>query len=102
MSMCTPDMTLADYIVQFKFIEALACPYINSMGLVVFGTLMYGAVATSIYIRTGNVAIPTILLFLTGGVVLQQVAGPGVGIATLLVLLTVPLALVLVWYRLAR
>lgn len=84
--MCSAGMKGYEYLTQFEFIKAFACTFANSMGLYVFGTLVYGGIAISIYIRTGSAMIPLVLLLLTGGVVMSQVAAPAVGVATILLL----------------
>lgn len=87
MQMCTEGKDGVDYITDFEFMAAVGCPYFDVAGLLVVGTLVYGAIAGSIYIRTGSVIIPFGLLFLTGGVVMAQVASVAVGLATAVVLL---------------
>lgn len=74
------------YLLDWKFIQAFTCSYANTVGLLVLGMMVYGGVSLSIYIRTGSVVIPSVLLLLTGGVVLSQVAAPVVGIATVMLL----------------
>lgn len=84
--MCDPSMTGFEYLLNFEFIKALTCTYANPIGFLVVGLLVYGGISLSIYIRTGSIIIPFVLLLLTGGVVMQQVAGVAVAIATLVAL----------------
>jgi hypothetical protein len=84
--LCDPSVTGFEYLLDFEFIKALTCTYANSVGFLVMGLLVYGSISLSIYIRTGSVIIPFVLLLLTGGVVMEQVAGVAVAIATIVVL----------------
>lgn len=83
---CDPSVAGQDYLTQFEFIKAFTCTYASAAGFLVTGLLVYGAISLSIYIRTGSVAIPAILVLLTGGVVVVQLAAPAVAVATILVL----------------
>ena len=84
---CDPTMAGQDYLLNYEFIKAFTCTYANTAGLLVTGMVVYGAVSLSIYVRTNSVIIPFVLLLLTGGAVLTQVATPGIAIATLLLLM---------------
>lgn len=87
-SICDPSMTGFEYLLNFEFIKALSCTYFNTAGMLVTGLMVYGAISLSIYIRTGSVIIPFVLLLLTGGAVTTQLAAPALGIAVLLLLVT--------------
>lgn len=90
------------HLLNFEFIKAFTCTYANAAGLLMVGALVYGAVASSIYIRTGSVVIPTILILLTGGAVMGQVAGPAVAIATVMVLTSGAGAMTYLYVRFSR
>ncbi len=77
-----------DYLLDFEFIKAVTCPYADAAGLTVVGLIVFGAIASSIYIRTGSMMLPFGLVMLTGGAVMGAVAGPAVAFATVLVLAT--------------
>lgn len=83
---CDPNTSGITYLLDWQFIQAFTCTYANTAGLLVVGMMVYGGVSLSIYIRTGSVVIPSVLLLLTGGVILGQVATPVVGIATVMLL----------------
>jgi hypothetical protein len=95
---CDPDKTMVDYISNAEFIKALSCPYFNTAGMLVTGMFVYGAISSVIYLRTDSVMIPFVLLLLTGGAITTQLAGPGMAIATIL-LLTVGAGVLTVLYR---
>lgn len=88
MPLCDAATSGFDYLLNFEFIKALTCTYANAAGLLVAGTMVYGGVSLSIYIRTGSVIIPFVLLLTVGGAVLTQVAGVATAMATLLLLTT--------------
>lgn len=100
--LCDPTMSFGDYMRNFAFIKAVTCTYAGTAGLLLTGLLVYGAVGLSIYIRTSSIVIPTVLLLLTGGAVLSQVAAPGVQIATILILVSGGGAVAYLYYRYSR
>lgn len=87
-AVCDPSVDPNSWLLQFEFIKAFVCVYANAAGFLVLGLLVYGAISARIYIQTGSVIIPVVLLLLTGGAVMTQVAAPGVTVAVLMVLVT--------------
>jgi hypothetical protein len=102
MSTCDPQVSEIAYLLNFEFIKAFTCTYFNAAGALVAGLLVYGGVSLSIYIRTDSVLIPTVLLFVTGGAVLSQVAAPGMQIAGLLLATVGAGAVAFLYRRMAR
>lgn len=102
LQVCPPEVGGMEHLLNFEFIKAFTCTYANVAGLLVVGVLVYGAVASSIYIRTGSVVIPAILVLLTGGAVMGQIAGPAVAIATVVVLTTGAGAFTYLYVRFSR
>jgi hypothetical protein len=100
--MCSAGLKGYEYLTDFEFIKAFTCTFADSMGLLVFGMLVYGGVSLSIYIRTGSAMIPLVLLLLTGGVVMSQVAAPVVGVATILLLVMGAGILTILYRRYSR
>lgn len=83
---CDPTIDPSTYLSNFEFIKAFTCVYANSMGFLALGLLVYGAISARIYIQTGSAMIPVVLLLLTGGAVMTQVAAIGTTIAAVLFL----------------
>lgn len=77
-----------DELTNFNFVDAFVGTYADPLGIAVVGLLVFGGIALAIYISTGDVRIPVVLLLLTGGVTLGQMASPAVGIAVIMLLLT--------------
>ncbi len=102
MAVCSASTTGFEYLLQFEFIKAVTCTYANAAGLLVTGLLVYGSISLSIYIRTGSVIIPFVLLLLTGGAVMSQVAGVATAVATLVLLATGAGTLTYLYYRVSR
>lgn len=100
--MCSAGLKGYEYLTNFEFIKAFTCTFANSMGLFVFGTLVYGGISISIYLRTGSAMIPLVLLLITGGVVMAQVAAPVVGMAALLFLIFGAGILTILYQRYSR
>jgi len=95
---CDPNTSEIAYLLNFEFIKAFSCTYFNSAGMLVTGLFVYGGISLSIYIRTDSVLIPTVLMLITGGAVLSQVAAPAIRVAGLL-LVTVGAGAVAYLYR---
>lgn len=83
---CDPAIGFGEYLADFQFIKAMTCTYANAAGFLVTGLLVYGGISLGIYIRTGSVLIPFVLVLTTGGAVLAQIASVGVTIATIILL----------------
>lgn len=91
-----------DHLTNFDFVEAITCTYGDSVGVLVMGMLVFGAVILSIYVRTGSVLIPTVLLLTTGGATIALVAPPAVAAATVLLLCSGAGAITFLYYRYSR
>jgi len=100
--MCSAGLKGYEYLTNFEFIKGFTCTFADSMGLLVFGMLVYGGISMSIYIRTGSAMLPLVLLLITGGVTMTQVAGPAVGVATVLLLVFGAGILTILYYRYSR
>jgi len=97
LQVCTD--TGLNHMLNFEFLKGIGCTYINSAGLLVAGLLLYGGINFSIFIRTGDVRIPVVLTLLTGGVIIPQIAAPGVAVASIALLLTGAGSLTYMYYK---
>lgn len=85
---------------DFEFIQAVTCTFAGPAGgVLVVGTIVFGAIAMSSFIRTGSPIIPLGLLMLTGGAVMSAVAGVATTVATVTFLLVSAGAFAYVYYR---
>lgn len=100
--MCDPSIAGWEYLLNFEIIKAFSCTYANVVGMLVLGLVVYTAVALSIYIRTGSAVIPFVLLLVTGGATMSQVATPAVAAATVLILCTGAGAVTYLYYSYSR
>lgn len=87
LQMCESGMTFADYLHQFDFVPAVVCSYSNRLTLPLLAMMVYAGVAVPIYLRTDSILIPFVLLLLTGGATVGQMAGPAAGLAAVVLLL---------------
>lgn len=71
---------------EFAFGDALVCPFWDQIGQLATGLLVWGAIASAIYVKTGSVMIPYVLLLLLGGAVVSQIASIGVTMASIIIL----------------
>lgn len=86
LQMCDPSKGFLDYITNFQFWKAVTCPYANSVGFLTLGLFVYGSISIPIYLTTGSIIVPAVLLLLVGGAVMSQVAAPATTIAVLVLL----------------
>lgn len=73
--------------------EAMYCPYGTALGELAVGSIIYSGFALNIYIRTGSVMIPFVLVLILGGTVLAQVYAIISVFAGLVVLIGAPLVI---------
>lgn len=99
---CPGNKSGYEYLYDFEFIKAFSCTYFESAGLLVTGLLVFGAVGISLYITQDSVIVPVILLLLIGGAAVPLIAGPGVELAVVVLLITGAGALTYLWYRFTR
>lgn len=98
-AVCQGGKDFGEYMTDFQFIEAVSCVFINSANLAVVATLVYTAVAGSIYIRTGSMVMPFMLLLLVGGAVLTQMAAVSTPVAVLILLVIPAGVIAYAYYR---
>lgn len=102
MQVCDPNKGFVDYLVGLNIPKAITCQFAPTIGILVFGMLVFSGVGLPIYIRTGRVEIPAILLLLTGGAILPYVAAPVFPIVTVLLLVTGAGVMTYLYYRYSR
>jgi len=78
---------LSDLIVDGQFFDAIVCPHTETMGVLVFGLLVYGAIGTSLYVYSGSAVLPLVLTIILGSVVVTQLPGIAVQFAGAVALL---------------
>lgn len=76
---------------NFELWKAAFCPYGAPLGELVVGTLIYGAFALQLFIRTGSVILPFILMMILGATVLGQMLGVIGAFAGIVILVVPPL-----------
>lgn len=84
---CDPNKSGIEHLLDFEFVEAIGCTYADAASFLIVGLLVYTAVASSIYIRTGSMIIPLGILMLGGGAIIGQMAGVASTYAVLLLLI---------------
>ena len=102
MQICSGDASPLERLLNFNFVEAVSCTYIDAAGLLVVGMIVYGAIGLSLYIRTGSMRIPAVLLLLIGGAIVPQIAGPAVSVAVIGIMLLGGGVITLMYYRYSR
>jgi len=102
MQMCSAGKTGPQYLTDFQFVKAFSCTYANSAGFLVTGMLVYGGIMIAIYATTDDIRIPSVLLLLTGGAILSQIAAPGLTVAAIVLLLVGAGVVTILYYRYSR
>lgn len=87
---------------DWAFADAVLCPYQTTIGGPEFATLIIGVVGMSYMIKQRSLGIAAVVMVITGGVFVGQVAAPGVAIVTVVVLTLLGLIPVLVIKRMSR
>lgn len=99
LQMCAGNKQPWERMLDFDFVAAVTCTYAEPLSLVTVGLIVYGAVGAAMYITTGDIRIPAVLLFTIGGAILPQIAAPGLAIASVVVLLVGAGVMTLLYYR---
>lgn len=102
LQMCPGSKEGHEYLTDFDFVEAITCTYANEAGFLVTGLFFYGGIMIAIYATTDDIRIPSVLLLLTGGAILSQIAAPGLTIAALMLLLVGAGVITILYYRYSR
>lgn len=76
---------------NFEIWDAMLCGYATPLGELAVGTIFYAAVSLNIFIRTGSLIIPSILVLILGSVVLAQMFAVINSFAGFLIVLTAPI-----------
>lgn len=100
--MCPTNQAGHEYLTDFEFVKAITCTYANEAGFLVVGLLFYGGILTAIYATTDDIRIPSVLILLTGGAILSQIAAPGLTIAAIMLLLVGAGVITILYYRYSR
>jgi hypothetical protein len=76
---------------NFELWEAMFCPFAGPLGQLIVGTIVYSGFGLNIFIRTGSMIIPFVLILLLGATVLAQMMAIISTFAGLIVLFAAPL-----------
>lgn len=76
---------------NFDLWDAFFCGYAGPLGQLVVGTFLYSAIGLNIFIRTGSLIIPFVLVLLLGATVLAQMVAIISTFAGLVILVVAPL-----------
>jgi len=102
-SWCSAGTGFQDYMASFEFIKAFGCAASDlGGGFATVSTLVLGGVVLGIYTRTGSFALPTVLLLLTGGVVITTLAAPAIQMVTILIFTLIAGVITYAIWRFAR
>lgn len=82
---CEYGQDMAQYLEEFRFVEAFQCQF-TQIGVAVAGLMLMSAVFVPLFIRSRSPVIPVVLLLLVGGAFIQTIAGVYVTIATITLL----------------
>jgi hypothetical protein len=69
-----------------QIMDAMFSVYQDSMGGAVFGLLVWGGTATTLYVRQESIILPLVLTLILGGIVITQVPSPAVALFVVVLL----------------
>jgi hypothetical protein len=84
---CSAGLSGAEYLRNFQFMEAISCSYVDTMGVLVVGTFVFGTIFAVTYIRTDSPIVPFVLFLTIGGTITSVISSPLMGFATVVFLL---------------
>jgi len=93
---------LLDTLLNFEFVKAFTCTYGATTGFLVLGLLVYAPINLALWVKWGDPRVNITLTLLAGGAIIPQVAGPGVALVAMLVLIGGAGAITLLYYRYSR
>ena len=74
---CSDYDTYLEFMQNEQFFEAVYCVFGDSVGVLLFPLLVWGAMGSALYIFSGSLIMPLVLTIILGGVVVVQLpAGP--------------------------
>lgn len=74
---CSDYDTYIAFFQNEQFFEAVYCVFGDSVGVLLFPLLVWGAMGTALYIFSGSLIMPLVLTIILGGVLVVQLpAGP--------------------------
>jgi hypothetical protein len=97
-----PDGELYRALSDFAVRDAILCPYQVQMGGLVFSTLVMGGIGMALFIRTGTLVMPFIVMLLVGGVLMPHTAPVVFQMVQLLVMFVISAAPVVFLRRVGR
>jgi len=97
---CSQYSALYEALQQYAFADAVSCTFTEPTGTVATGMLVFGAITTSLGIRTDGIAMPAAITLLTGGILLPFLPGAATQIATLILLVAIGIGPVVMLRRL--
>jgi len=74
---CSDYDTYLEFMQNEQFFEAVYCVFGDSVGVLLFPLLVWGAMGLALYIFSGSLIMPLVLTIILGGVLVVQLpAGP--------------------------
>ena len=74
---CSDYDTYLEFMQNEQFFEAVYCVFGDSVGVLLFPLLVWGAMGSALYIFSGSLIMPLVLTIILGGVLVVQLpAGP--------------------------
>lgn len=98
---CSDFSSYVDFWVNAQFADAIICPFQDVMGLLLFATLFWGAIALYMGQASRSVAVPLIIAILVGAVAVTELPPEVASLAGVLALLGIS-AMVWLWYQRIR
>lgn len=83
----------------YAFRDAVACPFVDSVGALFAGLIIFGAINTTLYVKQESPVLPIVSTLLTGGATLPMVSSIADGLIVVVLLLAVGIGPVLVIRR---
>lgn len=97
---CGDFSTYVEFIRQDQFWDALYCPFADQVGAPVFALFVVGSVGVSLYVSSGRVEVPLMVMILVGAAIAPFAPTFVISAAVVLFLVVLPAAGLLIIRRL--
>ena len=96
------DRGLGEEIDDGNIIGFITAPFDAAIGMSAALFLILSGLGSALYIRTGSLAVPSVMVFLSGGAWIALLPGPGVAGATLVVFVSLATVATYAFWRASR
>lgn len=88
-----------EFWIEGQFLDAVICPFTDTMGMPIFALLLLGGVGLVLAVWSGSMVLPIVVFLFVGGAVIASLPSVGLQVAGIVVLLGTAIGLWLLIQR---